>query len=114
MGRATPTPRPSKVPSFKYLSRTVSSTGECSAAQAIFLWPSGASAGSLTMDSCIQLPSGPRFLSFGGHRLLVDGLHNLAPPKHEGAHEDSDQERDQPQRDAQGPGSPLGEPHNGS
>src|SRR5215204_5116780 len=109
MGRATPTPRPSKVPSLKYLSRTIFSTGECSAAQAIFLWPSGASAGSLTIDSCIQLPSGLRFFCFGGHRLL-DGLHLLAHAKHEAADEDEQEERDQPEPDAQVAGSLLGEP----
>src|SRR5215204_2666766 len=104
MGRATPTPRPSKVPSFKYLSRTVFSTGECSAAQAIFLWPSGASAGSLTMDSCIQLPSGLRFLCFSGHRLL-DGLHLLTHTEHEAADDDEQEERDDCEPYAQVPRS---------
>src|SRR5215210_8479496 len=96
MGRATPTPRPLKVPSFRYLSRTALRTGECPAAQSIFLWPSGASAGSLTMDSmCISSLSGPGFLTFGGHRLL-DGLYLLAHTEHKAAHEDKEEEGDQP------------------
>src|SRR5918997_6873775 len=108
MGRATPTPRPSKVPSFRYLSRMLFRTGECSAAQSIFLWPSGASAGSLTIDSCKQLPSGLRFLCFSGHRLL-DGFHLLAHTEHKAADEDEQEERDQPDPDAQVAGSLLGE-----
>src|SRR3712207_4238885 len=55
MGRATPTPRPSKVPSLRYSSRTRFRTGECSAAQSIFLCPSGARAGSLTIDCMLLL-----------------------------------------------------------
>src|SRR5919112_6661001 len=109
MGRATPTPRPSKVPSFRYLSRTILRTGECPAAQSIFLWPSGARVGSLTMDSlCISSLSGSGFLPFGGHRLL-DGLYLLADTEHEAADEDEEEEGDEPESDAQASGGLLGE-----
>src|SRR5918999_2768533 len=98
MGRATPTPRPSKVPSLRYVSRILFRTGEWRAAQSIFLCPSGARAGSLTMDSlCISSLLGSGFFSFGGHRLLVDGLDLLATAEHEAADEDEDQERDKPE-----------------
>src|SRR5919112_6594823 len=109
MGRATPTPRPSKVPSFRYLSRTMLRTGECSAAQSIFLWPSGARAGSLTMDSPYISPlSGSGFLTFGGHRLL-DGLYLLAHTEHEATDDDEEEERDQPEPDPQVLGGLLAE-----
>src|ERR671917_2934721 len=109
MGRATPTPRPSKVPSLRYSSRMLFRTGECSAAQSIFLWPSGASAGSLTMDSlCISSLLSSGFLTFGGHRLL-DGLYLLAHTEHEAADEDEEEEGDQPEPDAQVAGGLLGE-----
>src|ERR687898_1450042 len=109
MGRATPTPRPSKVPSLRYLSRTALRTGEWSAAQSIFLWPSGARAGSLTMDSpYISTLSGPGFLTFGGHRLL-DGLYLLAHTEHKAAGEDKKEEGDQPEPDAQVAGGLLDE-----
>src|SRR5215210_5959110 len=109
MGRATPTPRPSKVPSFRYLSRTALRTGECSAAQSIFLWPSGASEGSLMMDSMyISSLSGSGFFTLCSHRLL-DGLYLLAHPEHEAAEQDEQEERDQPDPDAQVAGSLLDE-----
>src|ERR687898_3429644 len=109
MGRATPTPRPSKVPSLRYFSRTALRTGECSAAQSIFLWPSGARAGSLTMDSpYISSLSGPGLLTFGGHRLL-DGLYLLAHTEHKAADDDEQEERDQPEPDSQVAGGLLGE-----
>src|SRR5918999_3743504 len=104
MGRATPTPRPSKVPSFRYLSRTILRTEECPAAQSIFLWPSGARPGSRTTDSlCISYLLSSGFLSLGGHRLL-DGLYLLAHTEHDAADEDEEEERDQPKPDAQAPG----------
>src|SRR5919112_6472421 len=96
MGRATPTPRPSKVPSFKNPSRTAFNTGECSAAQSIFLWPSGAGAGSLTIDSCIASSA---FLSTLYH--LLGGLDLFPAAEHEGANEDEQQERDEYDPDAQ-------------
>src|ERR687889_993372 len=103
MGRATPTPRPSKVPSLRYSSRIMFRTGECSAAQSIFLCPSGARPGSLTMDSlCISFLLSSGFLSFGSHCLL-DGLYLLAHTEHEAADEDEEEERDQPEPDAQPP-----------
>src|SRR5918997_2476984 len=97
MGRATPTPRPSKVPSFRYLSRTMFRTGECSAAQSIFLWPSGARDGSLTMDSlCMASPlrSGARAGLF-----LRSGLDLLAPAEQKAADDDAEEERDQAESD---------------
>src|SRR5215210_3021263 len=102
-------PRPSKVPSFRYLSRMALRTGECSAAQSIFLWPSGASEGSLTIDSrCIFVLSGSGFLTFGGHRLL-DGLYLLAHTEHEAAEEDEEEEGDKPDPDSQVTGGLLSE-----
>src|ERR671917_2689146 len=109
MGRATPTPRPSKVPSLRYSSRTLFRTGEWRAAQSIFLCPSGARAGSLTMDSlCISFLLSSGFLSFGGHRLL-DGLYLLAHTEHKAADDDEQEERDQPEPDSQVAGGLLGE-----
>src|ERR1051325_6409117 len=96
MGRATPTPRPSNVPSFKYLSRTEFKTGECSAAQSIFLWPSGASAGSFTTDSCMSF-SGLRCLAL---QQLFGRFHLFAAAPHKRADEDHDEERDKGQPDA--------------
>src|SRR5215204_7343471 len=84
-------------------------TGECSAAQSIFLWPSGARAGSLTMDSPYISPlSGSGFLTFGGHRLL-DGLYLLAHTEHKAADEDEEEEGDEPEPDSQVAGGLLGE-----
>jgi hypothetical protein len=73
---------------LRYLSRTAFRTGECWAAQSIFLWPSGARAESLTIDSllCMALllacPLG--FALFGGHHL-IGGLDLLPPAEQEGA-----------------------------
>src|ERR671919_1739121 len=109
MGRATPTPRPSKVPSFRYLSRTILRTGECPAAQSIFLWPSGARPGSRTTDSlCISFLLSSGFLSLSGHRLL-DGLHLLAHTEHEAADEAEEEAGDEPKPDSQVAGRLLGE-----
>src|ERR687894_755104 len=93
MGRATPTPRPSKVPSLRYSSRTRFRTGECSAAQSIFLCPSGARPGSRTSDSlCISL-----LLPCVAVRrdLLVGGLDLFAPAEQEAGDDDGDEEGDQ-------------------
>src|SRR3712207_2972272 len=102
MGRATPTPRPSKVPSLRYSSRTRLRTGECSAAQSIFLCPSGARPGSLTMDPlcmvCASLPRPP------GAHLFLCGLHLLPPAEHEAGDDYEDEERYQADPYAHGPG----------
>src|ERR687893_144387 len=93
MGRATPTPRPSKVPSLRYSSRTRFSTGECSAAQSIFLCPPGAREGSRTSDSlCISL-----LLPCVAVRrdLFVGGLDLFASAEREAGDEDGDEEGDQ-------------------
>src|SRR5688572_3482924 len=92
MGRATPTPRPSKVLSLRYSSRTRFRTGECSAAQSIFLCPSGARPGSLTIDCMLLLLLGLGPFSSGGYRFL-DSLHLLAPAEHEAADDDEQQKR---------------------
>src|SRR5918998_87893 len=93
MGRATPTPRPLKVPSLRYSSRTRFSTGECSAAQSIFLCPSGAREGSRTSDSlCISL----LLRCFAVRRdLFVGGLDLFAPAEQEAGDDDGDEEGDQ-------------------
>src|SRR4028119_842140 len=83
MGRATPTPKPSKVPSLRYLSRTRLRTGECSAAQSILRCPSGARDGSLTRDSlCIGV------LLLACARVagvFLGGLYLFAPAEHQAA-----------------------------
>src|SRR5215210_2204052 len=111
MGRATPTPRPSKVPSFRYSSRTRFRTSEWRAAQSTFLCPSGARPGSRTSDSlCISLLL-PRV---GARRhLFFGGLYLLAAAEHEARddYEDQEREKDQPYyRPARtpGPGSKSG------
>src|SRR3712207_4310176 len=99
MGRATPTPKPSKVPSLRYLSRTRLRTGECSAAQSIFLCPSGARDGSLTRDS---LCMGVLLLACARVAgVLFGGLYLLAPAKHEAADDDQGEEGDQDQAEGQ-------------
>src|ERR687893_2144302 len=95
MGRATPTPRPSKVPSFRYSSRTRLRTGECSAAQSILRCPSGARDGSLTRDSlCVEVPL-LACLRVAG--VLFGGLDLLASAEHQAADDDEDEEGDQDQ-----------------
>src|SRR5918998_1486570 len=99
MGRATPTPSPSKVPSFRYSSRTRFRTGECSAAQSIFLCPSGARDGSLTRDSLCMM-----VLLLAGARVagvLFGGLYLLAPAEHEAADDDQGEEGKQDQAEGQ-------------
>src|SRR5918997_4420262 len=112
MGRATPTPSPSKVPSFRYLSRTMFRTGECSAAQSIFLCPSGARDGSLTMDSlCIA----PPLTSAGGTGLFLGGLDLFATAEQEASEYNEREERKEGQpydRTARTPGA-RGEPGGG-
>src|SRR5918998_5101689 len=107
MGRATPTPRPSKVPSLRYSSRIRFRTGVCSAAQSIFLCPSGARDASLTSDSlCIRssliLAHG---VGFGLGRFDL-----LATAEEQGADHDEGEEgdQDQAQRHAGGLGGEAG------
>src|SRR5215210_5631175 len=95
MGRATPTPSPSKLPSLRYFSRTAFRTGECRAAQSIFLCPSGASVGSFMLDPllCMLLLLARPGLGalFDGHHLL-GGFDLFAPAEEENTGDDQYEE----------------------